>query len=75
MPLAVHPRNIFNLIWERSSSLLGLGMTDFCLTFGVQKSQILRLQISLRSMGKEIFIIKNHTVLSCIEGKIRYQHL
>ena len=64
MPPAVHPYSIFNLIWKCSSSRLALGITDFGLTFGVQKSQILRLQISLRCMGKEIFIIKKS---HCIE--------
>ena len=58
MAPADHPYSIFNLIWEYSSSRLGLGITDFGLTFGVQKSQILRFQISLRSMSKEIFIVK-----------------
>ena len=58
MAPAVHPYSIFDLIWECSSSRLGLGITDFGLTFGVQKSQILRFQISLRSKSKEIFIVK-----------------
>ena len=51
MPPAVHPYSIFNLIWECSSSRLGLqnrhatqaslglGITDFDLTFGVQKAK------------------------------------
>ena len=39
MPPAVHPYSIFNLIWECSSSRLGLGITDFGLTFGVQKAK------------------------------------
>ena len=54
MPPAVHPYSIFNLIWECSSSRLGLGITDFGLTFRVHKSQILRLQISPRYGGPKV---------------------
>ena len=63
---AVHPYSIFNLIWECSSSRLGLGITVFGLTFGVEKSQILHLQISFRSMGKEQERIKGTEKASSI---------
>ena len=63
MPPAVHPHSIFNLIWECSSSRLGLGITDFGLTFGVQKAKFYACRYHLGLwVIKEIFIIKNITL-------------